>query len=123
MRKLIVTEWLTLDGVFDADSMETWFNPFHSDERAELIKRGIDSADGFLLGRTTYQMLAQYWPKMKNNEMGAGLIDEYRFLFHPVMMGSGKRFFKDSGAPTKLKTVETKSLALGVIAARYEPAR
>jgi hypothetical protein len=35
MRKLVVSEWVTLDGVFDADIMEQWFNPYHSDDSAE----------------------------------------------------------------------------------------
>jgi hypothetical protein len=25
--------WGTLDGVFDADTMSQWFDPYHSDER------------------------------------------------------------------------------------------
>jgi len=43
----------------------------------------------------TYEMLVSYWPHQKNDDMGPALIDEYRFLVHPIIMGSGKRFFKD----------------------------
>jgi dihydrofolate reductase len=69
-RKLIASEWVSLDGVFDADTMDTWFNPYQTEERNELIKSTIFSADDLLLGRVTYEMLASYWPKQKNNEMG-----------------------------------------------------
>ena len=69
-RKLVVSEWITLDGVFDADSMETWFNPYETEDRGRYIKEGIDAADALLFGRVTYEMLAQYWPNLKNNEMG-----------------------------------------------------
>jgi dihydrofolate reductase len=69
-RKLIASEWVSLDGVFDADTMETWFNPYQTEERNELIKSMIFNADDLLLGRVTYEMLASYWPKQKNNEMG-----------------------------------------------------
>ncbi len=28
MRKIVVSEWVTLDGVFDADTMGQWFIPY-----------------------------------------------------------------------------------------------
>ena len=28
MRKLVVSEWVSLDGVFDADTMKQWFHPY-----------------------------------------------------------------------------------------------
>ena len=55
--------------------------------------------------------------------MQAGLIDEFEFLVHPVIVGSGKRFFKDGMAMTKLKLVDSKTLSLGVLALTYAPAR
>jgi dihydrofolate reductase len=70
MRQLVVSEWVTLDGVFDADIMEQWFNPYHSDDRAEYIKETILASDAILLGRATYEMLAPYWSSLWNNEMG-----------------------------------------------------
>lgn len=185
MRKLIVSERVTLDGVFDADTMDQWFMPYQSDDSAEYIKEGVLECDVYLLGRTTYEMLAPYWSSLKNNEMGiadklnsvskyvvsstlekaewnnstiikdakrvveeitrlkeqpgqgilihgsatlvqslleAELIDEYQFLVHPIIMGSGKRFFKDGMPTTKLKLVKTKTLGLGVILLCYQPA-
>jgi hypothetical protein len=52
MRKLIVSEWITLDGVFDADPeyFNQWFFPYDSDARAEYIKRGILGCGAFLMG-------------------------------------------------------------------------
>lgn len=70
MRKLVVSGWVTLDGVFDADTMEQWYIPYHSDDRGEHIKEGILASDALLLGRVTYEMLAAYWPILRNNEMG-----------------------------------------------------
>jgi len=55
--------------------------------------------------------------------MEADLIDEYRFLVHPVIMGSGKRFFKDGMHAAGLKLVKTKTLDLGVILLCYQPAK
>jgi dihydrofolate reductase len=54
--------------------------------------------------------------------MEANLIDEYRFLVHPVIMGSGKRFFKDGMHTTGLKLVKTQTLDKGVILLCYQPA-
>ena len=53
----------------------------------------------------------------------AGLIDEYKLLVHPAIMGSGKRFFKDGMGMTKLKLVESKTLSLGVVLLCYEPTK
>jgi dihydrofolate reductase len=70
MGRIVVSEWMSLDGVFDAASMGEWFNPFHSDKRAAWIRAGIDACESMLYGRVTYQMLAPYWSALKNNEMG-----------------------------------------------------
>ncbi len=70
MRKLFASEWMSLDRIFDSDSMDHWFNPYHSDERAANIQDVIHSTDAILFGRTTYEMLAPYWSTLKNNEMG-----------------------------------------------------
>ncbi len=70
MGRLLVSVWVTLDGVFDASTMEQWFHPYHSDERGEYIKNQILACDALLLGRATYEMLAPYWSSLKNNEMG-----------------------------------------------------
>jgi dihydrofolate reductase len=51
------------------------------------------------------------------------LIDEYRFLVHPIIMGSGKRFFKDGMVTTKLNPVKTQTLNLGVLRDCYQPAK
>lgn len=183
MRKLVVKEWITLDGVIDADSMDQWWNPYDSVERQAYIKEGIMGCDGYLLGRITYEMLAPYWSRLGDNEMGgvAGklnrvpkyvvsstlksaewnnstiirgqvveaitklkqqqgreilidgsatlvqslmetdLIDEYRFLVQPVVMGTGKRFFIEGISTARLKLLETQALSLGVVALTYQP--
>ena len=64
MRKLWVKAWVTLDGVFDADTMDHWWPP--ADEaavdyarRIEYIGEEYSKGDVYLLGRSTYEML---WP-------------------------------------------------------------
>ncbi|MBZ9752856.1 dihydrofolate reductase family protein [Deinococcus sp. HMF7604] len=59
MRKVIVTEFLTLDGVYEDSTL--WQRDYSPDDggfkRAELFESG-----GLLLGRVTYEGFAQYWP-------------------------------------------------------------
>jgi dihydrofolate reductase len=135
-----------------------------------------------LLGRTTYDIQAYYWPRQKPDKYGianhknsipkyvvtstplqaqwnnttiighnvveaiaelkqqpgkailvegsatlvealaqAGLIDEYKLLVHPAIVGNGKRFFRDGMGLSKLKLVESKPISLGVVALHYEP--
>jgi dihydrofolate reductase len=54
--------------------------------------------------------------------MAAGLVDEYRLLVHPVIMGGGKRFFREDMPVSKLKLVHSAPLDLGVVQMIYEKA-
>ena len=49
------------------------------------------------------------------------LIDEYRLLVYPVVLGSGKHLFGDESNKT-LKLVETKPFSSGVVLLRYRRA-
>jgi dihydrofolate reductase len=70
MRKLIVTEWVSLDGIFDASSMNKWWIPFDSPGRQQYIQDSINNCEIMLYGRITYEMLYPYWSSFKNNEQG-----------------------------------------------------
>ena len=50
-----------------------------------------------------------------------GLVDEYRFVVHPVLAGEGRRLLQDISLPEKLplRLVESKALKSGCIALRY----
>ena len=182
MRKLWVKAWITLDGVFDANTMDHWWHPYDSAERREYIMEEYRSGDVYLLGRTTYEMLWPGWSTQTNDDnspgrilnrmkkyvvsttlttaswkestiitgnvveaitnlkqqpgkdiiidgsaslvhslMGTDLIDEYRFLVQPILMGRGRRFFTDGIPQTKLRLVESQTLSLGVLALTYQP--
>ena len=54
--------------------------------------------------------------------MGANLIDEYVLLIHPLILGSGRRLFTDSGAFATLNLQNIKTTSKGVVIATYEPA-
>ena len=181
MRKLWVKAWITLDGVFDADTMDHWWHSSDSAERRQYIMEEYSKGDAYLLGRVTYEMLWPGWStqttgdgpgpilnrmhkyvvsttlatapwkestiiagnvveeltKLKQQPgkdiiidgsatlvqslMGTDLIDEYRFLVQPFIMGRGRRFFLDGTPPTKLRLVESKMVSAGTLALIYQP--
>lgn len=70
MRKLIITEWVSLDGIFDASSMTKWWLPFDSISRQQYIQDTINNCEIMLYGRNTYEMLYPYWSSFKHDEQG-----------------------------------------------------
>jgi dihydrofolate reductase len=50
------------------------------------------------------------------------LVDEYRLLVYPIVVGSGKHLFQVA-SKTNLKLVESKPFSSGVVALVYQPAR
>ncbi|MHC0430655.1 dihydrofolate reductase family protein [Streptomyces sp. O3] len=72
--KITLTEFVTLDGVYQAPGGPDedtsggfehggWLFPY-GDEGFDRFNRELyDQADGFLLGRRTYDIFASYWPK------------------------------------------------------------
>ncbi len=50
------------------------------------------------------------------------LVDRYRLLVYPLVVGRGKRLFEE-GVPTTLKLLEARSFGSGVVALVYEPER
>ena len=53
--------------------------------------------------------------------MHHNLVDEYRLLVYPVVLGAGKRLFKD-GVKTTLELINTDTFDTGVVLMRYKPA-
>jgi dihydrofolate reductase len=73
MRKLVVTENITLDGVIDAS--EGWFAPAGDEEvdqsdLNEALREQAEVADALLLGRVTFQEFRGYWPLQTDDETG-----------------------------------------------------
>ena len=74
--------------------------------------RGVKSEDGpdlIVWGSSTLTSLL----------LEEGLVDEVLLLVYPVLLGRGKRFFSDSGAPRELALVSTKATSSGVLMNTY----
>jgi len=54
--------------------------------------------------------------------MAEGLVDEYRLMVFPIVLGSGKRLFGESDDPSVLTLVDSKTLDSGTLILTYHPA-
>ena len=52
-----------------------------------------------------------------------GLIDEYRLMIHPIVLGDGKRLFRDGNPLAKLTLVDSKTSTTGVVILTYRSGR
>ena len=180
MRNVVVSEFVTLDGVMEAP--DKWSFPYWNDELAEYKRDELFASDALLLGRVTYQGFAAAWPSMtdeagfadrmnsiakfvastsledvewSNSRLIKGnvaeeisklkqepgqdiliagsadlvhtlmqhdLIDEYRMIVYPLVLGSGKRLFRDGSDTTTLRLADTKPTSTGVVILTYRPA-
>ena len=80
MRRVMVNEFISLDGVAQAPGGEEedtsggfahggWHMRYMEDETAmKRVLEGILVAGGFLLGRRTYEIFAAYWPNASEEE-------------------------------------------------------
>jgi dihydrofolate reductase len=177
MGKIIVSEFITLDGVIENPE---WSMPFFNEEIGQFKKDDLAASDALLMGRVTYEIHAAAWPyekdefadwmnnipkyvvsstleklewhnsrlikgnipeeikKLKheisrnilidggselvNLLMQHDLIDEYRLLVYPVVLGKGKRLFREDKVNKQLSLREARALSGGVVALTYQPA-
>lgn len=53
--------------------------------------------------------------------MANDLVDEYRLMVYPVMLGEGKRLFHDADATRRLRMTDSESTSTGVLLLTYVP--
>jgi dihydrofolate reductase len=85
-----------------------------------IIRENVEEEIAKLKQQPGQQILIDGSATLVESLMETDLIDEYQFLVHPIILGSGERFFKDA-SKVPLKLVEAKQLDLGVMLLRYEP--
>jgi dihydrofolate reductase len=182
MTRIVVTEFISLDGVIEEPR---WTFQFERGPDGSQFKWDeLFGSDALLLGRVTYEGFAQAWPNMGTDEFGKrmnsipkyvvsstltdadatwgpttvirgdviaeitslkaqpggdllvegssqlaqtliqhGLVDEYRLMLFPVVLGAGKRLFpKEVNEPATLTLTDTKPDRDGVMLLTYHPA-
>jgi dihydrofolate reductase len=55
--------------------------------------------------------------------LGHALVDEYRLLVHPIVVGTGKKLFRDGSSLTRMALVEATTSTDGLVLLSYQPAR
>ena len=50
------------------------------------------------------------------------LVDDYRLFVHPLVLGTGKRLFRQTARPLPMRLVECTPTTTGVLLLRYQPA-
>lgn len=61
-------------------------------------------------------------PTLAATLMQRGLIDEYRQFVRPIVLGGGKPYFAALDRPLRVRLVETRTFAGGIVLLRYERA-
>ena len=61
-------------------------------------------------------------PTLASAFIGRGLVDEYRLVVHPVILGAGTPFFPRLETPIRLRQTETRTFGSGVIYLGYAAA-
>jgi dihydrofolate reductase len=74
-----------------------------------------------LKGQPGKELLVHGGARLAQSLSKAGLVDEYRLLIHPVVLGEGLRLF-GFDQPTRLKPVSATTFTSGLIAAVFHPA-
>ena len=92
MGKLVVSEFVTLDGVFEdpggGESFDLggWAFKFQRGEEGDRFKVDeLMAADAQLLGRTTYEGFAAAWPKMGDDPFGEKMNAMPKFVFSSTL--------------------------------------
>jgi dihydrofolate reductase len=67
-------------------------------------------------------ILAQGGARFAQSLAASGLIDEYRMVIHPVVLGQGQPLFSELRSPVDLRLISATSFSSGVVAAVYRPA-
>lgn len=191
MRKVIVAEWMTLDGVVQAPSYADedadggfvhggWHTPYFDQVSQPWVIENVARAGAYLFGRRTYEIFAAHWPTAAEEErvlaeplntrpkfvasttlseplawqnttllrgdiaeavsalkredggdlhvIGSpglvqsliehDLVDEFRLMIDPIVLGGGKRLFRD-GPRRALHLVDLEVTTTGAILATY----
>jgi dihydrofolate reductase len=181
MRRIVVSEFVSLDGVVEDPS---WTFQFGSEEQQRFKYDELSAADALLLGRVTYEGFSAAWPhmteqageyadmmngypkyvvsttleeplewnnstliegnvaeevsrlkelpgrdilvfgsgKLVNAHMEHDLIDEYRLMIFPIIVGKGKRLFEGGIEETVLELVDSDTFDTGVVVLSNRPA-
>jgi len=93
----------------------TWSNTtlLPADDAIGAVRRLRDSTGGAIQVMGSASLAAQL--------ISAGLVDEYRLMIEPILLGGGKRLFPSDGVARTLDLVSTTTSSTGVLICAYRP--
>ena len=86
-----------------------------------LLHGDVPAAVGELKRKQDGTLLIMGSGSLIHSLMPHNLIDEYRLLIYPILVGGGVRLFPDDGESHRLQLVDSKPTTKGVILATYRP--
>ena len=90
----------------------------HVDGNARLVR--ADSDDDFARLKAGFDgELEVCGPTLAAEFIRRGLVDEYRLVVHPVILGAGKPYFPRMERPIGVRLTETRTFASGAVYLRY----
>jgi dihydrofolate reductase len=89
---------------------------------ATIIMGEVSEAVAKLKERPDQNLLLYGSSALLNTLLQHDLIDQYRLMIHPVVLGQGKRLFGDASEAKPLRLVDVSTTSTGVMIADYEPA-
>jgi dihydrofolate reductase len=116
------------------NSFTPWLNNVNKYVASKTLKQPLPWINSTLLKGDVPQAVAQLKAEAETDilVMGSGLlmqtlmahnlVDRYTLLIHPVVLGSGRRLFREGGPMIRLKLVDAQTTTTGVVVATYEAA-
>jgi dihydrofolate reductase len=88
-------------------------------QNSHLIEGDVVEAVSALKQEDGQNILVGGSGELADTLLRAGIVDELRFLVSPVVLGSGRRFFKEGSPPNVLALAEAVTFDTGVLALTY----
>ena len=92
-------------------------------ENSRLIEGDVPAAVAELKRRAGGDLVMYGCRDLMHGLLAHDLIDEYRLLVHPVVLGRGRTLFEDGEEPLHLELVDATTIATGVALLTYRPKR
>jgi dihydrofolate reductase len=89
---------------------------------SEIIKGNVGDEIKKLKKRPGKDLLLSGSAQLFNAMMRENLIDLYRFMVHPVVLGKGMKLFADENDKRALDLKESRTLGTGIVILEYVPA-
>jgi dihydrofolate reductase len=90
---------------------------------ATVIGRGVADAVSRLKEQPGKDILIYGSANLVNSLIQYDLVDEYRLMVHPILVGRGKHLFRDGASTKTLRLADAKTLSSGVVVLSYQPVR